>query len=818
MLKKLLVYTIILLSSYNLLGQDKLPKIDYSNPKEYEIAKITISGVQFLDHNALIQLSGLKASDKIIVPGDKLTNAVKKLWKQGLFSDVKLRALKVEGGKIYLDIFLQERARLSSVNISGARRSQIDDLKEKLKLKRGGQVTDNVINKSKNIIKDYFVEKGYYNVDVNIIKKNDTTLQNAIILNVYITKNNKVKIENIEIEGNVIYSDKKIRRLLKKTKRKRWYGLFKSSKYIESAYESDKELVTQKYFEKGYRDFKILSDSIYKIDDRTLGIKIKLSEGNKYFFRKITWVGNTKFSSEELSRALKIKKGDIFDQGELDKRLTIDEDAVSNLYMDDGYLFFNITPTEIQIENDSIDIEMRIYEGKQARLSKIIITGNTRTNDHVVRREIRTLPGDLFKKSDIIRTVRELAQLGHFDPEQLVPRPIPNQAEGTVDIEYALVEKANDQIEISGGWGAGMIVGTLGLSFNNFSTRNFFQKEAWQPLPTGDGQKLSIRAQTNGKRYQGYNLTFVEPWLGGRKPNSFTLSLFYSLQSNGLDVSDIERRDMKVSGASIGFGQRLKWPDDYFTLYNELSYQRYDLNNWTFISGFSNGTSNNLSLKTIFSRNSIDNPIYTRTGSKFSLGLEFTPPFSLISGNDYSTATDTEKFEWIEYHKWTLSAEWYTQVIGRLVFKSKAEYGFLGNYNSDIGPSPFEGFSVGGDMMGYYSFGKDIVPLRGYDNGTLSPSNGGNIYTKYNFELRYLISPSPQATVYGFIFMEAANSWYDFDDFNPYNLYRSSGVGVRIFLPMLGMLGVDWGYGFDAIGNSSTPSGSHFHFVLGQQF
>jgi outer membrane protein insertion porin family len=617
---------------------------------------------------------------------------------------------------------------------------------------------------------------------------------------------------------------------MKETKQKRWYGLFKPSKYIPEKYEEDKKLLISKLNEKGYRDAKILSDTLIANEDGTLKLIIKLDEGDQYFFRNIKWVGNKKFSSEQLSRVLRIKKGDIYDQSLLDKRLMSDDDAVSNLYMDDGYLFFNVTPVEVRVENDSIDLEMRIFEGPQATVKDVIITGNTRTNDHVIRREIRTLPGELFSKSDIIRTVRELAQLGHFDPEQIVPTPKPNPADGTVDLEYSLVEKANDQIELSGGWGAGMIIGTLGLSFNNFSTRNIFDKKAWQPLPTGDGQKLSIRAQTNGKYYQNYSLSFVEPWLGGRKPNSMSFSVSHTIQSRGAynpystgynyypTTTAESNSRMQITSVSLGFGRRLKWPDDYFSLYNELSYRHYDLNEYALFPGLATGKANQLAFNNVISRNSVDNPLYSRRGSSFSLGLEFTLPVSLWDGRDYANMEGEEKYKWLEYYKWTFKAEWFTQLVGDLVFHAKADYGFIGYYNSDIGPAPTEGYEFGGDGMGYYVYGKTIVGLRGYDNGTLTPPGGGYIYNKYTFELRYPVALTQAATIYGLSFFESGASWKDFSEYNPFGMYRSAGVGVRIFLPMLGLIGIDWAYGFDNLPGQIDPSGSRFHFILGQQF
>ena len=826
----LIVILLVQLSLNSLISQ---VTFDYANPKEYNIGGISISGIRYLNHNALVQLSGLKVGQKVKIPGEDITNSLKKLWKQGLFSDIKVSYTKIVGDTIYLDFYLQERARLSRLVISGIANSQIKELEEKIDLKRGGQITENIINKTRNIITDYFVLKGFYNVDINIIQKNDTTYQNTVILYVKIDKKEKVKISEIQFIGNTVFEDEKLRAYFKETKQKRWYGLFKPSKYTPEKYEEDRKLLVTKLNEKGYRDAKILHDTIVKNPDNTLKLIIEVEEGSKYYFRNINWVGNKKFTTEQLTRALKIKKGDVYDQSVLDKRLTIDDDAVSNFYMNDGYLFFNVTPVEMSIQNDSIDLEMRVFEGPQATIKNVTITGNTRTNDHVIRREIRTMPGELFSKEDIIRTVRELAQLGHFDPEQIVPTPRPNPTDGTVDLEYALVEKANDQIELSGGWGAGMIVGTLGLSFNNFSVNNIFDKKAWQPLPTGDGQKLSIRAQTNGKYYQNYSISFVEPWLGGKKPNSLSVSLSHTIQSSGgynpygssnyggynpYPTTDASSSNMKITSASVGFGRRLKWPDDFFSLYNELSYRRYNLNNYSLFPGLATGVANQLAFNNVISRSSVDNPLYSRRGSSFSLGLEFTLPISMWNGKDYSNLTTEEKFKWLEYYEWKFKASWFTQLIGDLVFNIDAQYGFIGYYNEDIGPAPTEGYELGGDGMGFYVYGKTIVGLRGYENGALTPFGGGYIYNKYTFELRYLITHSQAATIYGLSFLEAGGAWREFSEYNPFGLYRSGGVGLRVFLPMLGLLGIDWAYGFDEVPGKPSAGGSRFHFIMGQQF
>ncbi|OFY94591.1 MAG: outer membrane protein assembly factor BamA, partial [Bacteroidetes bacterium RIFOXYC12_FULL_35_7] len=686
-----------------------LPDFDYANPKEYEIGGITISGIKFLDQDVLINLTGLQIGDTIPVPGEDLTKAIEKLWKQNLFSDIKITATRTIENKIFLDFYLLERPRLARFSFNGIKKGEADDIREKINLVKGAQVTDNILMKSTNTIKSYFIEKGFLNVEVEIKQQDDTAMQNHIILDFDIKKNNKVKIFKVDFQGNTVFTERQLLRAMKNTKQKNGpgkYNIFRTSKFIEENFRDDKNKIIAKYNEKGYRDAKIVLDSVSKYDDRHVQIKIKIDEGHKYFFRNIAWVGNTKYKADILNAYLGIKKGDIFNQALLDEKLFIDQNGVSSLYLDDGYLFFSVTPVEVKVENDSIDLEMRIYEGRQAIVNNIIITGNTKTNEHVVRREIRTKPGQLFNRSDIIRSQRELAQLGYFNPEKLDVNPTPNMMDGTVDIEYIVEEKPSDQIELSGGWGANMIVGTLGVSFNNFSARNFFKKDAWRPLPSGDGQRLSIRAQSNGMYYQAYSASFVEPWLGGKKPNSLSVSVYHTIQTNGYQSIDSLKQFIHITGVSTGLGRRLKWPDDFFTLYNELSFQRYDLKKWSYFI-FNTGTAKNLSFSTTFGRNSIDQPIYPRKGSMFSLSLNLTPPYSLLINKDWENLPALEKYEWIEYHKWTFSASWFTRLAGDLVLNTKANFGFLGMYNKKWGHSPFEGFTVGGDgLSGYNLYGR----------------------------------------------------------------------------------------------------------------
>ncbi|MBS0010126.1 MAG: outer membrane protein assembly factor BamA, partial [Bacteroidales bacterium] len=800
---------------------------DYMEPDEYVVGDITVSGVKYLDINAIVGLSGIRKYSRILVPGEVITQAVQKLWDQGLFSEVRITASNIRSDTIFLDIYLGERARISSVEYFGIRQNEVQNVSEKVKLVAGTQLTDHILSSTRAIIKDHFNEKGFLNTEVRIIQKDDPANPNAIKLNVHIDKNDRVKISDIVFEGNEAYSDKRLRRVMKNTKKKN-LNIFKASKYIDDLYDEDKESLTAFYNENGYRDFRILNDTVIEVSDDRVLMAIMVDEGNQYYFGDIDWVGNSIYPRGLLSNVLNINRGDVYNQTLLGERLNYDEDAVSSLYLNNGYLFSNLMPVETNIENDSIDIQIRIHEGEQASLNKVIIKGNTRTNEHVVRRELYTKPGDLFNKDHILRSARQVAVLGHFDPEKINPQPLMNPSEGTVDLEYALEERANDQFEISGGWGAGMLVGTVGVRFNNFAMKNFFKPSEWRPYPSGDGQSLSVRAQSNGRVYQSYNVSFMEPWLGGKKPNTFSLSAYRSLMTNG-DKRGVEsRQSMIIDGITTGLGKRLEWPDDFFNLYAELGYQRYSLNNYTFYNFmFSNGNANMLSLTTRLTRfSSGPNLIYPRRGSSFSLSLQLTPPYSLISGKDYSGATDQEKYRLIEFHKWVFKGDYYYQLFDKFVLNSRVAFGYLGHYNDDIGPSPFENFYLGGDgMTGYSFYGRDVIALRGYENGSLTPTivkdnktvYVGNVYSKLTFELRYPLTLNPQATIYVLAFLEAGNAWYELKEFNPFDMHRSAGVGLRANLPMFGLLGIDWAYGFDPVPGRDVHR-SQFHFVMGQQF
>ena len=800
------------------IGQDKF---DYSSPKQYEIGDITVSGTKYLDKKVLVLLSVLTKGETIQVPGEAITEAIHKLWDQGLFSDIDVRVTRVYEEKIYLELVLQERPRLSKYALKGVKKGDANDIRESIRLIKGKVVTDNLIMNTENIIKDHFVDKGFLNVAVATEMEKDSTLPNNVILKFNVEKGKKVKIAKIIFRGNEEIKNGKLNRSMKETKQRQWWRVWKTSKFLDYEYEADKKALIAKYNTMGYRDARILSDTIYKLNNRLINIEINLEEGRKYYFRNIKWVGNTKYSSETLDKILGINEGDVYDQSRLEANLFMNPNGrdVSSLYLDDGYLFFNVEPVEALVVNDSIDLEMRIREGKQATINKVTVVGNTKTNDHVILRELRTKPGQLFSRADIIRSQRELSQLGYFNAETLGVEPKPNPVDGTVDIEYTVEEKPSDQIELSGGWGAGRIVGTLGVSFNNFSLRNMFKKGAWRPLPAGDGQRLSLRAQSNGLFFQSYNFSFMEPWLGGNKPNAFSVSAYDSVQSNGIRKGELNREAIRITGVSVGIGTRLKWPDDFFLLQGELSYQNYILENYQLITGFNNGNSHTFSLKGTLTRNSIGDPIFPTYGSTLSASVELTPPFSAFTGLDYKTAEPAEKFALIEYHKWKFDAKWYISLAKNLVIQTKMQFGFLGGYNSDLGISPFERFFVGGDgLSGFGLDGREIVALRGYDNNSLSANFGGTIFTKYGAEFRYTISPNPQATVYVLAFAEAGDSWLTSDEFKPFQLKKSAGLGVRIFLPMFGLLGLDYGWRFDDVPGRPDMAPGQFHFSIGQQF
>ncbi len=807
---------------------------DYSAPEEYIIGEVTVSGVRFLDPNAIISLSGLRVGQDISIPGDAISSTVRKLWEQGLFSDVRVTITRQVSDTVFLDISLREQPRISSIRYNGLKNSESQDITEKINLPIGSQLTSYVINKTRKIIIDHFTEKGFLNTSVEFVQKDDPSRPNNIILTINVDKKDKVKIADIRFVGNDNFTSKQLRRKMKNTKKKN-FNFFRASKYIDEKYLKDKESIYTFYNDNGYKDFKIVKDSLYPVSEDRVALMIRVDEGKQYFLRNVDWVGNSVYRKEDLSRYFNIEKGSVYNQSHINDRLNGNsgaQDAVSNLYQDNGYLFSRLTPVEKKVENDSVDLEIRIFEGDQAYLNNIIIAGNTRTNEHIARRELYTLPGDLFSKNNIVRSIRQLGVLGHFDPEKISPSPLPDPANGTVDLLYKLEEKANDQFEISGGWGAGMLVGTVGVRFNNFAIRNFFKLKEWRPYPSGDGQSVNIRAQSNGRLYQSYNISFMEPWLGGKKPNSFSVSLYRSIMTNGRKRSNVDFQSMVIDGASVGLGKRLTWPDDFFSLYGELGYQRYNLNDYTYYHFlFSNGTSNLLSFTARLTRFSTSpNMIYPRSGSTFTLSVQLTPPYSLISGRNMAGVSDQIKYNWIEFHKWLFKADYFYPITpdDKLVLNTKFAFGYLGYYNKDIGPSPFENFYLGGSgMTGYSLYGREIIALRGYTDGSVTPTDKrtgsptGNVYSKLTFELRYPISLNQQATVYALAFLESGRAWYKLNEYNPFKMNRSAGIGLRANLPMFGLLGIDWGYGFDQVADPITYPNANkgqFHFVLGQQF
>lgn len=819
--------------------------LDWSKPKEYTIAGIEVECSEYTDKNIVRLLSGISYGDKVQIPGDKISEAVKNLWKQSLFEDVKIYLVKTIGNDAFLKISVVEKPRLSAFSFRGkVKKNDADEIRGKIRLVREKVVTDYTLGYIKNIVKDFYVNKGFYHTKVDITTEVDKKAKTPhVIVYINVTKGKKVRIKNLNIEGNSVVKDWKLRNKMKDSKPFRLYTFWNSGKYLEENLEKDLPAIIEKYNSKGYRDARISKDTVYFVKKNRVNIDVTIDEGHKYYFGDIKWFGNAKYRSGQLDTILNIKKGEVFDQSELDQKLFMNPNGydISSLYMDDGYLFFNVSPQEVNIHNDTIDLEIHMYEGKQATINKVTVMGNTKTNDHVIYREIRTRPGQLFRRSDIIRTQRELSQLGYFDPEKLGVTPTPNPADGTVDIEYKVEEKPSDQVELSGGWGGGRVVGTLGLSFNNFSMRNIFRPSAWSPLPTGDGQKFSIRAQTNGVYYQSYNLSFTEPWLGGKKPNSLSISAFYSLfnstgekkytkDSEGNKIINPRRSTMTIIGGSVGFGKRLKKPDDFFSIYTEMSYNYYELQNYPYFI-LANGYANDFNGKINITRNSIDAPIFPKNGSNFSLLGQFTPPYSLFNGKDYSSLPAAEKYKFIEYQKYKFTAEWYTQLTNKkaaegkearnLVLRTKIGYGILGTYNKAVGVSPFERYYMGGSgLSGYQNFvAREIIALRGYSDNSLSSTSGDPLCARYTMELRYPISLNPQATIFILGFAEAGNTWAKYKDFNPFQVKRSAGFGLRVFLPMFGLLGLDYGWGFDNIpGNPGSGNGKgQFHFTLGAQ-
>lgn len=838
MLKKTL-FTFFIISAYfivQLSAQEtsfgNQANIDYDNPREYTIGGISVSGVKHTEENIIILASGLNAGDKIMVPGEEITEAINNLWEQGLFQDVVISVTSVDDNYIYLDIELEERPRLGQFEITGVRRSDRSNLEDKLDLSRGNVVTENFLTRTENTIKDYFKKDGYLKPNVSFTHEPDTVRPNAVNLEIEIDRGERVRIISVNIHGNEELSDWRIKRLMEDTRERSLRFLFSSSKFVEESFKEDKKNIIERYNELGKRDAKIVRDSVYFVEDDRIEIDLHIEEGPTYYLRDINWVGNTVYKRETLSSVLDMKKGDIYNQALLDKKLFMNPEGmdISSLYLDDGYLFFNVQPVEVAVEQDSIDLEIRLHEGKQAIINRVTVRGNTRTNDHVIMREIRTRPGQLFSRSDIMRSHREILQLGYFDQETIDVIPKPNPEDGTVDLEYVVKETSSDQIELSGGWGGrdvegdARLVGTLGLVFNNFSTRNLFNKEAWRPLPTGDGQKLTVRGQTYGRGYVSFSFSFMEPWFGGKKPNAFSFSAYRTTHRQNVPKDDPDYGYYSIIGTSVGLAKRLTVPDDYFFVRQSVNYQHYEITENSPVRFlFDEGTANNLSYTVTFGRNSIDAPLFPRRGSEVSLSLQMTPPYSLFSDKDYSEATQKEKYKWLEYHKWMIKTDWYTVLVGDLVLSTRLRSGFLGYYNSELGQPPFERFYLGGDGLSGWSIdGREVMALRGYDDYSLTPVDepmspvGGNVYNRYTAELRFPISLNPNATIYALGFVEGGNSWLSFDDFSPFDIKRSAGVGLRVFLPMFGLLGIDWAYGFDEVPGWPGANEGHFHFSIGQ--
>lgn len=843
------------------------PKVVFTGmPSTYEVAGITVTGADNYEPHIIIGYSGLKVGERIDIPGSDITTASKRLWRQGLFSQVQVEVAKIAGDKAWLNLNLRTQPRISEIHYYGVKNGERNDLQERLQLYKGNQITQNIVNRAKMIVKKYFADKGFNNAEVEINLQEDLSAKNEMIVNIEVDKNAKVKVNKIYIDGNEVMSDHAIQRTMKKTNEKnKLINLFRQKKFVENDYKDDLVRIIDKYNEKGYRDAKILADSVVPHDEKTVDVYITLEEGKKYYINDISWVGNTVYPTAMLNEVLGLKKGDVYDQKLLKKRTSEDDDAVANMYMNRGYLFYDLVPIERNVDGDSIDLEMRMVEGPQARINNVVINGNTRLYEKVVRRELRVKPGELFSKDDLMRSAREIAQTGHFNPENMDIRPEPNQENGTVDILFNLESKANDQIEFSMGWGQTGVIGKLALKFTNFSIKNLLHPSSYKGIiPQGEGQTFTISAQTNARYYQAYSISFLDPWFGGKRPNSLSVSAYYSRQTGvnssyynsawsnpylysggygyGLNYgygSDYytnsyqnaydPNKVLQMVGVTLGFGKRLSWPDDYFTFQTEISYNWYYLKNWDYLYYMNNGTSNSIVLGLTLARNSIDNPLYTRRGSTFSLGLHLTPPASLFGKKDWkalseanTTESKKEMYRWIEYWKLKFLSRTYTPLTDpygqwTLVLMTRADFGMLGSYNRYL-KSPFETFYVGGDgMSGSYQYATETIALRGYDNGALTPwGYEGYAYSRLGMELHFPFMLQATTTIYGLAFAEAGNAWTDVKNFSPFDLKRSAGAGIRIYLPMVGMMGIDWAYGFDKV--YGTRGGSHFHFILGQEF
>ena len=826
------ILSLYILGSFFLFGQNGITVGDidfnYSQPKEYELGPIRVIGADNFDHQAIKLIAGLRQGQKIILPSNDISNAIKNLWNEEIFSNVAIYVTKEIAGVVYLTIAVEARMKLSKFSFKGIGKRDADKLREEIKLFTGKTITENLVFQTKTKIRGYFREKGFFKAAVDISRVKDTLINSSEMFIIKIDKGNKIGIKEIVISGNSEIPTWKLKMAMKDTKQKGILRIIKRSKYTESSYEKDKISLLAKFNKVGLRDASISFDTVYQLNSKNLMIEINITEGEKYYFGDIEWLGNTKYRSSFLDTVLGIKKGDLYNRNLFEQRLNGSGDGrdINSLYMDQGYLFFQVMPVEINVNQNMINYQIRIIEGKEARNGTITIKGNTKTNDFVILREIRTKPGDLFNKGDIMRTQRELAQLGYFNEQAFQVNPLPNPSKGTVDIEYVVEEKNSDQIELSGGYGgagpnsSGRIIGTLGLTFNNFSTRNFFKKNAWSPLPGGDGQRLSLRAQSNGRFYQSYTFSFIEPWLGGKKPNSLSFSINHTaLSSNGKLRSEDGYAGLSISGVGLGIGKRNKWPDDYFSTYIELGYKYYDVVNDTRFPVFSKGIANDISLQYTIQRSSVSAPTYPQSGSNFTFLSKATLPYSSLTSKDYSLLSPQERYKYLEYYRLKFTAEWFLPLSKdkKLILMSRFGMGYLGAYNKAKGVSPFERYSMGGSgLSGVNQIGGiSILALRGYEDQSISSAGGDPIVAKYTIELRYPISLNPQATFFALAFLEGGNTFPTFDKFNPFNVKRTAGIGIRVYLPMFGMLGLDYGLGFDKLNTWSSGYGSASDISIG---
>jgi outer membrane protein insertion porin family len=870
--------TTAMLNIQDTVSEEDMPEILYTFvQKKYKIQDIKITGAINYDDFVLVGFSGLRVGDEVSIPGEEITDAVNRFWRQGLFSDVKILASKIEDDKVWLEIRLRPRPRISEISYNGVKKGERTDLEARLNLRKGHQITPHIIDRAKTLIKKYFDDKGFKNVDVDIVEKPDQNKDGEVIVNINIDKNEKTKIQKIYFTGNEMLTDFQLRKAMKKTNerfnmmerfRNSWLELFSTKKFTSVEYENDKTNLIDKYNEFGYRDAAIVTDSIVPFNEKRVNIYLTIDEGQKYYLKDIRFVGNTKYSSDYLETLLNMKPGDVYNQKKLIDRMYSDEDAVMNVYSNNGYMFAQADPVEVDVNNDSIALEVRIMEGPQATINKVVINGNDRLYEDIIRRELRTKPGDLFSRDALMRSFRELAQMGHFDPEAMKPDFNTNPDNGTVDLIYNLTSKANDQIEFSLGWGQTGIIGKLGLKFTNFSLKNLVNTKTYKGIiPQGEGQTLNISGQTNAQYYQAYSISFLDPWFGGKRPNSLSLSAYFSrytdintdyyrrLMQNTVSMyynpyynynSDYgnyyqsaydKTKYMQILGFSLGYGKRLNWPDDYFQLMATLNYQMYMLNNWDngyYQLGLSeDGKYHDINLELVLQRNSTDNPLYTRFGSQFMVSGATTLPYSLFDGKDYQSITsDAEKYKLVEYYKVRFKSKVFIPLLTlpqyggpqrTPVLMSRFDVGWIGDYNQ-YKKSPFGTFYVGGSgMTGGYSYYQETVALRGYNDGEIAGNNtsmpNARAYSRLSLELRYPLILEPSSTIYGLVFGEAGDAWSSISDFKPFNLKRSAGVGVRIFLPMIGLMGIDWAYGFDRpYGSSSERGGSNFHFILGQEF